>query len=123
METGRAEEILMTDAEFRMIADFLRSVCGLHFGAESRYLLERRLARRCAEIGIRSFTSYHYALRSDTTGEGEVAWAIDHLTTNETYFLRERRQLEALIGEIVPGLRARQGGAGSQPSLVRMGMT
>jgi len=115
METGRAEEILMTDAEFRMIADFLRSVCGLHFGAESRYLLERRLARRCAEIGIRSFTSYHYALRSDTTGEGEVAWAIDHLTTNETYFLRERRQLEALIGEIVPGLRARQGGAGSQP--------
>ena len=115
MEIGRADELTMTDAEFRMIAEFLRSVCGLHFGAESRYLLERRLSRRCAELGIRTFTSYHYALRSDRTGEGEVAWAIDHLTTNETYFLRERRQLEALIGEIVPSLRARAGGAGSAP--------
>jgi chemotaxis protein methyltransferase CheR len=115
MLTGSQEELAMTDAEFRMIADFLRAVCGLHFGAESRYLLERRLARRCAELGLRSFTSYHYQLRSDTTGEGELGWAIDHLTTNETYFLRERRQLDALIGEIVPGLRARAGGAGAAP--------
>lgn len=115
MEIGRADELTMTDAEFRMIADFLRSVCGLHFGPESRYLLERRLARRCAELGMRSFTSYHYALRSDASGEGEVAWAIDHLTTNETYFLRERRQLDALITEIVPKLRARAGGALAPP--------
>ena len=105
----------MSDAEFRMIAELLRSACGLHFGPESRYLLERRLARRCTELGLRSFTSYHYALRSDRSGDGELAWAIDHLTTNETYFLRELRQLEALIGEIVPSLRARAGGAGSPP--------
>jgi chemotaxis protein methyltransferase CheR len=105
----------MTDAEFRMIADSLRSTTGLHFGPESRYLLERRLARRCAELGMRSFTSYHYALRSDSAGDGELAWAIDHLTTNETYFLRERRQLDALIHEIVPSVTARRGGAGSGP--------
>jgi len=110
-----ADELSMTDAEFRMIAEFLRASCGLHFGLESRYLLERRLARRCAELGVRSFTSYHYALRSDATGDGELAWAIDHLTTNETYFLRERRQLEALIGEIVPSLLARRGGPGGSP--------
>jgi chemotaxis protein methyltransferase CheR len=105
----------MTDAEFRMIADALRNTTGLHFGPESRYLLERRLSRRCAELGMRSFTSYHYALRSDTAGDGELAWAIDHLTTNETYFLRERRQLEALIQEIVPSVTARRGGVGSAP--------
>lgn len=115
MEEGKGAELAMSDAEFRMIADFLRTTCGLHFGAESRFLLERRLARRCAELGLRSFTSYHYALRSDATGEGELAWAIDHLTTNETYFLRERRQLDALISEIVPSLRARAGGAGAPP--------
>ncbi len=115
MQTGAGEELAMTDAEFRMIADFLRSVSGLHFGPESRYLLERRLARRCAELGLRSFTTYHYQLRNDSTGEGELGWAIDHLTTNETYFLRERRQLDALIGEIVPSLRARAGGPGAQP--------
>src|SRR5690606_1559096 len=67
-------EVAMTDAEFRMLAELLRAHCGLHFGSESRYLLERRLGRRLAELGLRSFTSYHYALRSDATGEAELAW-------------------------------------------------
>ncbi|MEB2345600.1 MAG: protein-glutamate O-methyltransferase CheR [Deltaproteobacteria bacterium] len=100
----------MSDAEFRMLTELFRSHCGLHFGSESRYLLERRLGRRLLELGLRSFTSYHYTLRSDTSGEGELAWAIDHLTTNETYFLRERQQLEALVQEILPSLQARRGG-------------
>jgi len=115
MAEGRPVEVAMTDAEFRMLAELLRSHCGLHFGSESRYLLERRLGRRLAELGLRSFTSYHYALRSDTAGEGELAWAIDNLTTNETYFLRERQQLEALVQEILPLLQARRGGREGGP--------
>jgi len=115
MGEGRPAEVAMTDAEFRMLAELLRSHCGLHFGSESRYLLERRLGRRLAELGLRSFTSYHYALRSDTAGEGELAWAIDNLTTNETYFLRERQQLEALVQEILPLLQARRGGREGGP--------
>jgi chemotaxis protein methyltransferase CheR len=115
MVEERPPEVAMSDAEFRMIAELLRVHCGLHFGTESRYLLERRLGRRLVEIGLRSFTAYHYALRSDATGEGELAWAIDHLTTNETYFLRERQQLEALIREILPSLQARRGGRDTGP--------
>jgi chemotaxis protein methyltransferase CheR len=110
-----AAEFAMSDAEFRMIAEFMKAHCGLHFGPESRYLLERRLARRCAELGLRSFTAYHYALRSDKSGDGELGWALDHLTTNETYFLREKAQLLALVQEIIPGLQARRGGPGSTP--------
>jgi chemotaxis protein methyltransferase CheR len=112
---GRAEELSMSDAEFRMLAEFFKAHCGLHFGNESRYLLERRIARRCAELGLRSFNAYHYALRNDTSGEGELGWAIDHLTTNETYFLREKAQLQALIEEIIPSLQARRGGPGGGP--------
>ena len=112
---GRAEELVMSDSEFRMLAELFKSHCGLHFGQESRYLLERRIARRCADLGLRSFNAYHYALRNDTSGEGELAWAIDNLTTNETYFLRERAQLMALIEEIIPSLQARSGGAGVAP--------
>jgi chemotaxis protein methyltransferase CheR len=115
MGEERPAEVAMTDAEFRMLAELLRSYCGLHFGNESRYLLERRLGRRLAELGLRSFTSYHYALRSDATGEGELGWAIDNLTTNETYFLRERQQLEALVQEILPALQARRGGREAGP--------
>jgi chemotaxis protein methyltransferase CheR len=111
----RSQELAMTDAEFRMLAELLRAHCGLHFGAESRYLLERRLGRRLGELGLRSFTAYHYLLRSDASGEGELAWAIDHLTTNETYFLRERAQLSALVDEIIPSLSGLRGGRGAGP--------
>jgi chemotaxis protein methyltransferase CheR len=111
----RAEELVMSDSEFRMLAELFKSHCGLHFGQESRFLLERRIARRCADLGLRSFNAYHYALRNDTSGEGELAWAIDNLTTNETYFLREKAQLMALIEEVVPSLQARSGGAGAAP--------
>jgi HEAT repeat protein len=45
---GRPGEVAMTDAEFRMLAELLRSHCGLHFGAETRFLLERRLGGRIA---------------------------------------------------------------------------
>jgi chemotaxis protein methyltransferase CheR len=115
MGDERPREPAMTDAEFRMLAELLRARSGLHFGAESRYLLERRLAPRLEELGLRSFSAYHYALRSDASGDGELSWAIDQLTTNETYFLRERNQLEALVREIVPGLQARRGGPRSGP--------
>jgi len=67
------------------------------------------------DLGLRSFNAYHYALRNDTSGDGELAWAIDNLTTNETYFLREKAQLMALIEEIIPSLQARGGGAGAAP--------
>jgi chemotaxis protein methyltransferase CheR len=112
---AKPDELAMSDSEFRMFAEFFKAHCGLHFGQESRYLLERRIARRCAELGLRSFNAYHYALRNDTSGEGELAWAIDNLTTNETYFLREKAQLRALIDEIIPIVQARRGGAGSAP--------
>jgi chemotaxis protein methyltransferase CheR len=63
------------------------------------------------ELG--SFGAYHYLIRNATSGAGEFARLIDELTTNETYFFRERSQLQALIEEIVAELlleRRSQGG-------------
>ena len=101
---GKLEPVL-NDAEFRMFTELLRRHCGLHFGPESRFLLEKRLARRLRELEITSFASYHYLLRNARPGDDEFANLIDELTTNETYFLRERSQLRALVGEIFPELR------------------
>ncbi len=95
----------LRDAEFRMLCELLRSHCGLHFGEESRFVLERRLGRRVVELGLGSFSAYHYLLRGDASGQDELARVVDELTTNETYFFRERNQLTALIDEIIPELR------------------
>jgi chemotaxis protein methyltransferase CheR len=98
-------EPVMNDAEFRMFTELLRRHCGLHFGPESRFLLEKRLTRRLRELEITSFASYHYMLRNARPGDDEFANLIDELVTNETYFLRERSQLKALVSEIFTELR------------------
>jgi chemotaxis protein methyltransferase CheR len=97
----------MTDAEFRMLSELLRGHCGLHFGPESRYVLEKRVARRLAELELGGYGAYHYLLRRDASGGEELARLVDELVTNETYFFREKNQLRALYDEILPELRGR----------------
>jgi len=100
----------MTDAEFRLIADLLRRRCGLHFDENTRYLVERRIARRIRECDLGSFASYLYELRQGANAEEEFSQLVDVLTTNETYFFRERSQLNALVHEILPEMLARRVG-------------
>jgi chemotaxis protein methyltransferase CheR len=98
----------MSDLEFRMFSDLLREHCGLSFGPDLRYLLEKRVASRVNQLGVGSFAAYHYLLRHAATGDEELAQLVDEVTTNETYFLRERNQLVALLHEILPELAARR---------------
>jgi len=110
-----SEHPQMTDAEYRMMAELLRRNCGLHFGPESRFVLERRVGRRLRELEVSSFSAYHYLVRNASGGDGEFARLIDELTTNETYFLRERSQLCALITEILPEARLERAGRSDAP--------
>src|SRR5262245_10886259 len=92
----------MKDREFRWFADLVRSHCGISFGPETRFLLERRVARRMRELSITSLSAYQFELRNESRRDGELAELIDEITTNETYFFRERSQLRALVAEILP---------------------
>ena len=107
-------ELRMSEGEFRMFAELVRGHCGLHFGPETRFLLERRVERRMRELSLESFAAYHLELRSTPGGGGELGRLVDEITTNETYFFRERRQLSALVGEILPEalLQRRERGGG-----------
>jgi len=104
----------MSDGDFRMFSQLLREHCGLNFVADTRFLLEKRIERRMRQRSITSHAAYHYALRSESRSTGELAELVDEVTTNETYFFRERRQLRALVEEIFPELllqrRERSGG-------------
>jgi chemotaxis protein methyltransferase CheR len=96
------DDPVMKDREFRWFADLVRSHCGISFGSETRFLLERRIARRMRELSITSVSAYQFELRNESRRDGELAALIDEITTNETYFFRERSQLRALVGEILP---------------------
>jgi chemotaxis protein methyltransferase CheR len=92
----------LSDVEFRMFCEFVRSHCGLHFGENSRFLVEKRVARRIEALDVGSFAAYQYLLRNGSQVDEELSSLVDLLTTNETYFFREETQLRTLIDEIVP---------------------
>jgi chemotaxis protein methyltransferase CheR len=100
----------LSDAEFRLFTSMLRERVGLHFDESTRYLVERRVARRIQEGDFGSFSSYLYQLRHGESAEEEFANLVDLLTTHETFFFRERGQLDALVREIVPEMLAREAG-------------
>ncbi len=99
-------EVVMTDEEFRLIRDTVYSHCGLFFDSDTKYLLEKRLARRLPLHQLRSFKEYYHFLRYDRKKDQEMSDLMDVLTTNETYFFRESFQLKALTEEILPELKA-----------------
>jgi chemotaxis protein methyltransferase CheR len=104
------------DAQFRLLCDLVRNHCGLHFVEDSRFLVEKRLARRIERVGATSISSYLYELRHLSPGCDELSALVDELTTNETYFFRELSQLRALVNEIIPErLMSRPSGSSPRP--------
>lgn len=95
---------VMSDDEFHLFRDTIYSHCGIYFDDESKYLLEKRLARRLATLNIATFREYYQYLKYNRKKDQEMMDIMDILTTNETYFFREAFQLRAFTDEIIPEL-------------------
>jgi chemotaxis protein methyltransferase CheR len=98
------DSIVLKPDEFRLLRDLFVARTGLQFGAEARFALERRLRERLMVLKLGSFADYHQYLRFGSHASAEWDEAIDLLTTNETYFFREDRQLRAFQNEVLPML-------------------
>lgn len=95
-------------ADYEIFCTFLRELTGLSFTEAKRYFVDRRLAERMAAVDARSFGDYLSLLRYQPSGE-ELQRLVNRMTVNETYFLRERYQLDCLVrsvlDEVVRGRR------------------
>jgi chemotaxis protein methyltransferase CheR len=98
------DAITLRPDEFRLLRDLFATRTGLYFGPEARYALERRLRERLLVLKLTTFAEYHHYLRFGLHASQEWDEALDLLTTNETYFFREERQLRAFQNEILPML-------------------
>lgn len=94
----------MSDEEFRLFRDCIYNHCGIYFDDESKYLLEKRLARRLTALSLPSYRDYYHFLKYNRKKDQELMDIMDVLTTNETYFFREAYQLKAFTDEIIPEL-------------------
>jgi chemotaxis protein methyltransferase CheR len=96
------DSIILKPEEFRQLRDLFVARTGLQFSAEQRFALERRLRERLAVLKLGSFADYYQYLRFGPSASAEWDEAIDLMTTNETYFFREERQLRAFQHEVLP---------------------
>ena len=88
--------------DFRVLRDVVNAHCGLDLAPDQRSSVERRLRERLSILGLDSFGEYVRVLRADPTAKAELEEAVECLTTNETYFLREEYQLRAFRDEVIP---------------------
>jgi chemotaxis protein methyltransferase CheR len=106
-----AGHIALKDEEFRLLSSFIYDYAGLYFDDSNRFLLESRLQNRLREHHFDSFLKYYHYLLFHQDRVSELYALLDVITTNETYFYREKNQLDALAEEILPELAKRNIGA------------
>ncbi len=97
---GRAEEVRITQGEFERFRDYFYRKTGIYFDDSKRYYVDKRLVERMEATGHRDFRSYFTFLRFQASGE-EFQELVNRMTVNETYFFREKYQLDCLVDGVL----------------------
>ncbi len=93
----------LKEETFRQLRDFIHEKSGIYIPDTKKYLLQNRLVRRLEEKKLKSYENYLYHIKYSGNGE-EIRKLFDVVTTNETYFFREPRQLDILVKHVVPSI-------------------
>jgi len=96
-----ANSYQLVDSTFRLLSDFIYQNSGLRYDETAKFILQKRLSNRIRELKLDSFEKYYYYLVYHPNREAELEIVFDLITTNETYFFREERQLNAFSEELI----------------------
>ena len=91
----------MTEAEFEHLRDFLKARSGLWLTVDKRYLVESRLAPVCRRFEIETLSHLVACLRAGRDRDLEAA-VVEAMTTNETYFFRDRAPFDLFRNVLLP---------------------
>lgn len=111
-------KVKVTEEEFRQFSKYILDISGIALDKGKEYLLETRLNPMMARFGCTSFSELLKKAKSDPKRVIENA-IIDAISTNETYFFRDKTPFELLQYKIFPDLidkRSRKS-SGGKPSL------
>jgi chemotaxis protein methyltransferase CheR len=93
--------------EYKVFAQYIRSLCGVTLDDSKAYLIETRLSSIAEENNCSSFSELYYKARSDFS-KTLPRQIIDAITTNETLFFRDSAPFEMLQYKILPELMDRR---------------
>lgn len=92
----------ISDADFRRLASFMQSTYGIDL-SKKRQLITGRLSTSIRKRGYNSFSDFvDHLLRAKDNDE--ITLVLNKLTTNYTFFMREKDHLEYFANNIIPDL-------------------
>jgi chemotaxis protein methyltransferase CheR len=94
----------MSEQVFKLYQALIQRTAGIFLVEHKRALLVRRLRGRVRALGLGSYLEY-YRLVTGAGHDDELRTMLDLVTTNETRFFREPRQLAFLERELLPGFQ------------------
>jgi chemotaxis protein methyltransferase CheR len=99
----------MTDLEFDFLRAYLKQRSGLALTPEKRYLVESRLTPVCRRFGLATLRDLVGTLKISRDSSIEKA-VVEAMTTNETFFFRDRTPFDLFRDVLLPQAMARRAG-------------
>ncbi len=99
--------VKINEVEFFELRDIIVKISGIMFSEHKKYLIENRLSKRLIELKFTSFKEYIHYIKNNPKRDTEINTLINLVTINETYFMRERGQVDYLISTVMPALLAK----------------
>lgn len=108
----------VTPEEFKAFSQYILDISGISLGMGKEYLLETRLTRLMTQLKCASYAQLLQKAKADTKKKIENQ-IIDAMSTNETYFFRDKSPFDLLQYKIIPDLidRKKKERPVSKPSL------
>jgi len=110
--------IKITPAEFDILSKYIMEISGIALDKGKEYLIETRLNPLMEQLECKSYSEFHRKAKSDFKKEIENK-IIDAISTNETYFFRDKSPFTLLQHKIIPDLidRRSKNRTGLKPSI------
>lgn len=96
----------LSDREFKQISDLVYSLVGIKLSAEKKTLVIERLQKVIRNGGFGSFHEYYEYVLADASGR-EIVNLIDRISTNHTFFFREKHHFDFMRQTWLPQIIAR----------------
>ena len=93
----------ITDKEFNQLANYIKENYGIRLCKEKKSLVVGRLSNVLFQNNFKSFSQYYDYVASDITGDAVVT-LIDKITTNHTFFMREKEHFIYFKDKVLPYL-------------------
>lgn len=109
----------ITPDEFKTLSKYILDVSGIALNAGKEYLIETRLHQILEELGCSSYSDLYNKARSDSSKAIEKK-IINAISTNETYFFRDKSPFELLQHKILPDLIDKRSKRGISPQRINL---